>query len=141
MPGSGSLFAWPTEFTILPGSSVKWPFFLHPQHAGQLSLQGVWQYEAQPAATNMPWRMLRWSHTMDVQPLLHIAPSITPSATDLHKSLLYLQATVPEVSVNVLSSPQRGGSVIADELECHFALRGAASSILCREHDLSSCSR
>ena len=97
--GGSRLLAWPPELCIASGDELQWPFFLHPQQAGQLALQCVWQYVASPLEPSMPWRVLRWSHTVDVLPLLQQQTSISPSPADLDRCLLRIHASSAEVSL------------------------------------------
>jgi len=45
----------------------------------------------------MPWRLLRWSQTVDVLPLLHIEAEVLASPVHLSSYLLKLQASTKEV--------------------------------------------
>lgn len=103
---SGSrMYTWQPEFTILPGESLQWPFVLHPRESGQQSLRAIWRYQGTAVDRSMPWRVLRWSQTVDVLPLLTLAPSILPSSAGLQSCLLHLQMGKAEVHA-VLSFAQ-----------------------------------
>lgn len=87
------MFSWPPELTIAAAETLRWTFYLHPGQAGPLTLHCAWHYEPAPGVEAMPWRMLRWSRTLDVLPSLQLRPAILPSPTDLHRCLLRLHAS------------------------------------------------
>ena len=45
----------------------------------------------------MPWRLLRWSQTVDVLPLVHLQAEVLPSPVHLSSYLLRLEASTTEV--------------------------------------------
>ena len=96
--GGGRLYEWPKDLKLAAGESLQWPFFLHPRKAGQLALHCQWHYESLPASKAMPWRILRWSSTVDILPSLNLEYKLLPSSTHLHRSLLQLTASMSEVS-------------------------------------------
>ena len=56
-----------------------------------------------PGGSGMPWRLLRWSQTVDVRPLVHLQAEVLPSPVHLPSYLLRLEASTTEVPT---TSPQ-----------------------------------
>ena len=66
MKGGKIRYQWPADLKLGPGETLRWPFLLRLTEEGQTTLHCVWQYEADPQQPAMPFRLLNWSHALEV---------------------------------------------------------------------------
>eukprot|EP00877_Chromochloris_zofingiensis_P003658 jgi/Chrzof1/13293/Cz07g27240.t1 len=115
-PGAAPVLMFPVGHPGLqlePGGSFTWPMWIYAQQAGTMQFQCVWFCEPQILRSpQMRHRMLRTAHTLQVQPLLKVDLSVSPSNRDLYRYLLRMDVDSNkdgnEVSIKQLSCVTQG---------------------------------